>query len=99
MTVRTTGGRRTACATPSRCELLLQQQQQHSSSEASIGAVVGRARVFCEVVRDAVGFKKFFDGAIRSAHPVEKVDIFKGMRGFYCPIEEIGIEKAVFRLR
>ena len=99
MTVRTTGGRRTACATPSRCELLLQQQQQHSSSEASIGAVVGRARVFCEVVRDAVGFKKFFDGAIRSAHPVEKVDFLDGMCGLDCSIEKVGIEKALFRLR
>ena len=51
-----------------------QQQQQYSSSQASIGAVVGCDRVFCGVVRDAVGFKKFFDGAIRPAHPVEKVD-------------------------
>ena len=31
-------------------------------------------RVFCGVVRDAVGFKTFLDRAIRSAHPVEKVD-------------------------
>ena len=60
MTVRAAGGRRTGCATPSRCE---QQQQQHSSSQASIEAVVGCDRVFSGVVRDAAGFKNFFDRA------------------------------------
>ena len=60
MTVRVAGGRRTGCATLSRCEQQQQQQQQqHSSSQASIGAVVGCDRVFCGVVRDAVGFKNF----------------------------------------
>ena len=59
MTVRAAGGRRTGCATPSRCEQ--QQQQQHSSSQASIGAIVGCDRVSCGVVRDSVGFKNFFD--------------------------------------
>ena len=96
MTVRAAGGRRTACATPSRCE---QQQQQYRSSQASIGAVLGCARVFCGVVRDAVSFKKFFDRAIRSAHPVEKVDFLDGMCGLDCSIEKVGIEKALFRLR
>ena len=87
MTVRAAGGRRTACATPNRCEQQQQQQQQqqqHRSSQANIGAVVGRTRVFCGVMRDAVGFKKFFDRVIRSAHPVEKVDFLCGSD---CSIE------------
>ena len=46
------------------------------SSQASIGAVLGCDRVFSAVVRNAVGFKNFFDRAIRSVHPVEKVDFF-----------------------
>ena len=69
---------------------------------ASIGAVagcVGCDRVFCGVVRDAVGLKKFFDRAIRSTHPVENVDFLDGMCGSDCSIEKIAIEKALFRLR
>ena len=31
----------------------------------------------------------FFDRALRSAHPVEKVDFFNGMRGSDCSIEEL----------
>ena len=31
----------------------------------------------------------FFDRAIRSAHPVEKVDFFNGMRGSDCSIEKL----------
>ena len=45
-----------------------------------------------------MSFKNFFDGAIRSAHPVEKVDFFDGMRESDCSIEKVGIEKALFRL-
>ena len=30
----------------------------------------------------------FFDRATRSAHPVEKVDFFNGMRGSDCSIEK-----------
>ena len=41
----------------------------------------------------------FFDRAIRSAHPVETLDFFNGMRGPDCLIEEIGIEKAFLQLR
>ena len=93
MTVRAAGGQRTGCTMPSRCE-----QQQYSSSQASIGAVVGCDRVFCGVVRDAVGFKMFFDRAIRSTHPVEKVYFLDGMCGTDCSIEKIGIEKALFQL-
>ena len=48
------------------------------SSQASIGAVLGCDRVFSAVVRNAVGFKNFFDRAIRSVHPVEKVDFSTG---------------------
>ena len=48
--------------------------------------------MLCGVVRDAVGFKKVFDRAIRSAHPVEKVDCSDGMRGSDCSIENVGIE-------
>ena len=70
-----------------------------SSSQASIGAVVGCGRVLSRVVRDAVGFKNVFDRAIRSVHLVEKVDFFDGMRGSDCSIDNIGIEKALFRLR
>ena len=55
--------------------------------------------MFCGVVRDAVGIKKFFDRVIRSAHLVEKVDFVDGMRGSDCSIGKIGIEKAIFRLR
>ena len=100
MTVRVAGGRRTGCATLSRCEQQQQQQQQqHSSSQASIGAVVGCDRVFGGVVRDAVGVKNVFDRAIRSAHPVETLDFFNGMRGPDCLIEKIGIEKAFLQLR
>ena len=98
MTVRAAGGRRTGCTTPSRCEQQQQQQQQYSSSQASIGPVVGCDRVLCGVVRDAVGFKKFFDRAIRSGHPVEKVDFLDGMCGSDCSIEKNGIEQAFFRL-
>ena len=32
-------------------------------------------------------------------HPVEKVDLFDGMRGSDCSIKEVGIEKSFFRLR
>ena len=100
MTVRATGGRRTGCATPSRCEQQQQQQrQQHSSSQASIGAIVGCDRVSCGVVRDAVGFKNSFDRAMRSAHHFEKVDFFDGMCGSGCSIEKVGIEKTLSRLR
>ena len=98
LTVHAAGGRRTACPTPSRCEQQ-QQQQQYSSSQASIGAMAGCDRVFGGVVRDAVGFKQFFDRAIRSAHPVEKVDFLDGMCGSDCSTEKNGIEKALFRLR
>ena len=31
----------------------------------------------------------FFDRAIRSAHPVEKVDLFNGMHGSDCSIEKV----------
>ena len=31
----------------------------------------------------------FFDRAIRSAHPVEEVDFFNGMRGSDCSIEKV----------
>ena len=55
--------------------------------------------MFSGVVRDAVGFKKRFDRAIRSAHPVDKVDFFDGMRGSDCSIEKVGIGQALFRLR
>ena len=55
--------------------------------------------MFSGVVSDAVGFKNFFDRAIRSAHPVEKVDFFDGMRGSDSSIEKVGIEKALLRLR
>ena len=55
--------------------------------------------MFSGVVRGAVGLKNFFDRAIRSVHPVEKVDFFDGMRRSDCSIEKIGIEKALFRLR
>ena len=55
--------------------------------------------MFFGVVRDAVGFQKFFDRAIRSVHPVEKVDFFDGMRGSDCSIVKVGIEKVLFRLR
>ena len=73
MAVHAAGGWRTGCATPGRRQQQQQQQQlQHSSSQASIGAVVWCDRVSCGVVRDAVGFKKIFDRAIRSAHLVEK---------------------------
>ena len=58
MAVRAAGGRRTGCATPSRCEQHQHQQQQYSSSHVSTGAVVGRDRVLRGVVRDAVGFEK-----------------------------------------
>ena len=98
MTVRAAGGRRTGCGTRSRCGQQQQQQQQYNSSQASIGAVVGCVRVFCGVVRDAVGFKMFFDRAIRSTHPVEKVYFLDGMCGTDCSIEKIGIEKALFQL-
>ena len=99
MTVRAAGGRRTGCGTRSRCgQQQQQQQQQYNSSQASIGAVVGCVRVFCGVVRDAVGFKMFFDRAIRSTHPVEKVYFLDGMCGTDCSIEKIGIEKALFQL-
>ena len=47
-------------------------------------------------MREAVGFKSFLDRAIRSAHPVEKLDCFEGMRGSVCSIEKHGIEKALF---
>ena len=61
------------------------------SSQASIGAVVGCDRI-SGVVSDAVGgFKHFFERAIRSAHPVEKVDFFDGVRGSDCPIENVGV--------
>ena len=40
-----------------------------------------------------------FDGAIRSARPVEKVNFFDVMCGSDCSIEKVGIEKALFRLR
>ena len=43
-------------------------------------------------------FKKFFDRAIRSTHPVEKVGFLDGMCGSDCSIEKIGIEKALFQL-
>ena len=76
-----------------------QQQQQSRSRQASIGAVVGRVRVFCRVVREAVGFKKFFDRAIRSTHPFDKVNFPDGVCRSDCPIEEVGIEKALFRRR
>ena len=69
-----------------------------SSSQATTGAALGCDRVFSGLVRDAVGFKKFFDRAIRSAHPVQKVDFFDGMRASDRLIEKIGIEKALFRL-
>ena len=32
-----------------------------------------------------------FDRAIRSGHPVEKVDFFDGMCGSDCSIEKVGI--------
>ena len=95
MTVRAAGGRRTGCTTPSRCEQQ-QQQQQYSSSQASIGPVVGCDRVLCGVVRDAVGFKKFFDRAIRSGHPVEKVDFLDGMCGSDCSIGKLGSKRHLF---
>ena len=98
MTVRAAGGQRTGCATLTRCEQQ-QQEQQQRSSQARIGAVVGCYRVFSGVMRDAVGFKNFFDQPIRSVHPVEEVDFFDGMHGSDCSIEKGGIEKAFFRLR
>ena len=55
--------------------------------------------MFSGVVRDAVGFKNFFDRTIRSVHPVEQVDFFDGMRGSDCSIEKVGIERVPFRLR
>ena len=48
------------------------------------------------MVRDAVGLKNFFDRAIRSADPVEKVDFFEGMCGSDCSIEKVGIEELFF---
>ena len=90
MTVRAAGGRRTGCATPNRCEQQQQQQQrqqqQCGSSQANIGAVVGCDRVFCGVVKNAVGLDKLFDRAIRPAHPVGKVDFLDGMCGSDCSI-------------
>ena len=89
MTVRAAGGRRTGCATPNRCEQQQQQQQQQqqcSSSQANIGAVVGCGRVFCGVVKNAVGLEKLSDRAIRPAHLVEKVDFLDGMCGSDCSI-------------
>ena len=91
MTVRAAGGRRTGCATLTRCER--QQQQEQSSQHQNCCRC---DRVFSGVVRDAVGFKNFFDRAIRSTHPVEKVDIFDGMRRSHCSIEKVGIEKRHF---
>ena len=55
--------------------------------------------MFSGVVRDAVGSKNFYDRAIRSARPVEKVGFFEGMRGSDCSIEKVGIEEALFRPR
>ena len=50
------------CHAMNRCEQKQQQQQQqHSSSQASVGADVGYDRVFCGVMRDAVGLEIFFD--------------------------------------
>ena len=51
--------------------------------------------MFSGVVRDAVGFKNVFDRAIRSEHPMEKVDFFDGMCGSDCSIEKTGIELAL----
>ena len=98
MTVRAAGGQRTGCATLTRCEQQ-QQEQQQRSSQARIGAVVGCYRVFSGVMRDAVGFKNFFERPIRSAHPVKKVYHFDGMCGSDCSIENVRIEKAFLRLR
>ena len=50
------------------------------------------------VVRDVVGFKNVFERAIRSVHPVQKIDFFDGMRGSDGSIEKVGIEKAPLRL-
>ena len=55
--------------------------------------------MFSGVVRVAVGFKNFFDRAIRSVHLVEKVDFLDGMRGSDCSVEKVGIEKGLFRPR
>ena len=55
--------------------------------------------MFSGVVRVAVGFKNFFDRAIRSVHLVEKVDFLDGMRGSDCSVEKNGIEQALFPLR
>ena len=45
------------------------------------------------------GLLKRFDRAIQSVHPVENVDFLDGMRRSDGSIENIGIEKAFFRLR
>ena len=55
--------------------------------------------MFSGVVRDAVWLQFFFfDRAIRSAHPVDKVVFFDGMRGTDCSIEKIWIERPLIRL-
>ena len=52
---------------------------------------------FGRVVRDATAVKNFSDRAIRSAHHVEKVEFFNGMRGDrIARSKKLGIEKGYF---
>ena len=51
------------------------------------------------VLRDAVGFKNFFNRAIYSAHPVEKVCFFDRDARIGLLERKFGVEKAFFRLR
>ena len=62
-----------------------------SISQASIGAGVGCDCVFSGGGERWGGLQMIFDRAIRSGHPVEKVDFFDGMCGSDCSIEKVGI--------
>ena len=100
ITVRAAGGQRTECATPSRCEQQRRHPQQYSSSQDSIGAVVGGDRVFRGVVRDAVGFKKSFSIEQSDPHiPLKKSTFSTGCVDRIARSKKLGSKRQLFRLR